>query len=94
MGRAARLRSVRVTFGPEPGATVAIKVGNDDTLAPSALAAFRTVATAHDVGGRHTFKITKRTRGRYVLIWFTRLPPAGPGRFQAEIFSIAVRGWR
>jgi hypothetical protein len=29
-----------------------------------------------------------------VLIWFTKLPPAGSGQFAAEIFSIVVRGWR
>jgi putative peptide zinc metalloprotease protein len=93
MGTPVRLRSVRVTFGPVPGATVAIKVGNDDTLAPSALAAFRTVATARGVGGSHAFRSARSARGRYVLIWFTRLPPAGPGKFQAEIFNIVVRGW-
>jgi hypothetical protein len=28
-----------------------------------------------------------------VLIWFTKLPPAGSGGFQARIFNIVVRGW-
>jgi len=96
MGTPVRLRSVRVTFGPEPGATVVIKVGNDDSGAPSALVAFRTVATARGVGGSHAFRLARSARsarGRYVLIWFTRLPPAGPGKFQAEIFNIVVRGW-
>jgi hypothetical protein len=27
-----------------------------------------------------------------VLIWFTKLPPAGAGRFQVQIFNITVRG--
>ncbi len=94
MGRPVRLRSVTVTFGPAPGADVAIKVGNDDTLAASALPAFTTVAAADGVGGPHTFGTARSVRGRYVLIWFTRLPPAGPGKFQAQIFSIVVRGWR
>lgn len=94
MGRPVRLRSVTVTFGSVPGADVAIKVGNDDTLAASALPTFTTVAAADGVGGRHTFRTARSVRGRYVLIWFIRLPPAGPGRFQAQIFSIIVRGWR
>jgi hypothetical protein len=94
LGRPTRLRSVSVTFGPEPGATVAIKVGDDNALAPTALAAFRTVATARDVGGSHIFRSARPARGRYVLIWFTKLPPAGPGKFQAAIYSIVVRGWR
>jgi hypothetical protein len=29
-----------------------------------------------------------------VLIWFTKLPPAGRDKFQAQIFNIVVRGWR
>jgi hypothetical protein len=28
-----------------------------------------------------------------VLIWFTSLPPAGSGRFAAQIFNVTVRGW-
>jgi putative peptide zinc metalloprotease protein len=93
MGRKVRLKAVTVTFGSAPGADVSIKVGNDDTLAASALPTFTTVAVADGVGGRHTFKATRRTRGRYVLIWFTRLPPASQGKYEAEIFSVVFRGW-
>ena len=94
MGRKVRLKSATVTFGSAPGADVSIKIGNDDTLAASALPTFTTVATGVGVGGRHTFKATRRTRGRYVLIWFTRLPPASQGRYEAEIFNIVFHGWR
>ncbi len=93
MGRKVRLSSVTVTFGPAPGADVSIEVGNDNTLAASTLSTFTTVARAHDVGGRHTFRCTGSVRGRYVLIWFTKLPSAGSGKFGAEIFNIVVRGW-
>ena len=93
MGRAVRLTSVTVTFGSAPGADVSIEVGNDDTLAASTLATFTTVASADDIGGRHTFKATRAARGRYVLIWFTRLPAVTPGKYQAQIFSITFRGW-
>ena len=53
---------------------------------------FRTVARAGDVSGAHTFRAAHPVRGRYVLIWFTKLPPAGAGRFAAQIFTIVVRG--
>ena len=92
MGRQVRLRSVTVTFGPTPGADVSIEVGNDNTLAASTLSTFTTVATARDVGGTYTFECTSAARGRYVLIWFTKLPPAGSDKFEAEIFNIVVRG--
>jgi putative peptide zinc metalloprotease protein len=92
MGRMVRVSSVEVTFGSAPGADVAIKVGNQDTLAVSTLATFSTVATADGIGGTHTFRAARSGPGRYLLIWFTKLPPAGPGRFQAQIFNITIRG--
>jgi len=92
MGRPVRLSSVTVKFGPAPGADVAIEIGNDDTLAAATLPTFTTVAAADGIGGRHTFRTASKARGRYVLIWFTRLPPVGPGRFQAQIFNVTVRG--
>jgi putative peptide zinc metalloprotease protein len=94
MGGPVRLTSVTVTFGSAPDADVAIKVGNDDTLAAATLPTFTTVAAADGIGGVHTFRSAKSVRGRYVLIWFTKLPPVGPGKFQAQIFTVVVRGWR
>ena len=95
MGRPVRINSVTVTFGPVPGADVSIEVGNTEigntgTPAPGT---FRTVASGGDVGGTHTFKASGQARERYVLIWFTKLPPAGDGRFQAEISGVTIRGW-
>jgi putative peptide zinc metalloprotease protein len=96
MGRRVRLRSVRVAFGNEPGAgsgaDVAIELGDSDTLAASTMGTFTTVASADGVGGTHTFRTSSPARGRYLLIWFTKLPPVGPDRFQAEIYGITVRG--
>jgi putative peptide zinc metalloprotease protein len=92
MGRQVRLSSVTVTFGPVPGADVAIEVGNDDIAAAATLASFTTVATADGIGGTHVFRTARSSRGRYVLIWFTKLPPAGLDRFQAQIFNISIRG--
>jgi putative peptide zinc metalloprotease protein len=92
MGKQVRLSSITVTFGPSRGADVSIEVGNDDTLAAATLSQFTTVATADDVGGTHTFHAVRAARGRYVLIWFTKLPPLGSHRFAAEIFNIVVRG--
>ncbi|MDQ2811152.1 MAG: hypothetical protein M3Z75_04540, partial [Actinomycetota bacterium] len=92
MGRQIRLGSATVTFGPAFGADVAIEVGNHATLAVSAMSAFRTVATADSIDGTHYFRATRPGTGRYVLIWFTRLPPIGLGKFQAQIFNVIIRG--
>jgi putative peptide zinc metalloprotease protein len=94
MGRKVRLTSVTVTFGATPGADVSIRVGNHDTLAAASLSAFTTVATADGIDGRHTFKATRAVRARYVLIWFTKLPPVSPGKYQAQIFNVTFHGRR
>ncbi|HLK78688.1 MAG TPA: hypothetical protein VKU77_34185 [Streptosporangiaceae bacterium] len=106
MGRPVRISSVTVTFGPAAGADVSIELGTTElgtteagttglgTTSTPAPGTFRTVASARDVGGTHTFRVSGRARGRYVLIWFTKLPPAGDGRFEAEIFGVTIKGWR
>jgi serine/threonine protein kinase len=97
MGRQVRLSSVRVTFGSIPGADVQIKLGNNNTRAPSTPSSFTTVASATNVAGTHTFAVSSRATGRYVLIWFTKLPPQTAGssnRFEAKIFNVVVRGSR
>jgi hypothetical protein len=95
MGRPVRLSSVTVSFGAAPGADVAIEVGNSDTRSPAVLRTFTTVSRKADVGGAVTFPGHGTAAGRYVLIWFTRLPPQTPGSassYEAEIFNVTVRG--
>jgi serine/threonine protein kinase len=97
MGRQVRLSSVRVTFGSIPGADVQIKLGNNNARAASTLSSFKTVASATNVAGTHTFAVHSSATGRYVLIWFTKLPPQSPGssnRFEAKIYNVVVRGSR
>ncbi len=96
MGKQVRLSSVKVLLGPTAGASVSIAVGNDGSTAQKSDASFRTVASAGNLpGGAHIFRSDSAATGRYVLIWFTRLPPeAGgpPDQYQAEIFNTIMRG--
>jgi hypothetical protein len=95
MGKPVAVTSVTVTFGPVPGANVRIEVGNDDTRAPGTLRTFTTVARGRDVSGRVKFPARPAPEGRFVLIWFTKLPPQTPGsesRFEAQVFNVVVRG--
>lgn len=95
MGSAVHLASVKVTFGPVPGADVRIEVGNSNTRSPATLKSFTTVAQASNVGGTYTFQAHGTATGRYVLVWFTKLPPRtakSHNQFEAEIFNIVVRG--
>ena len=95
MGKRVAVASVTVTFGPVPGASVRIEVGNDDTRAPATLQTFTTVARGRDVSGRVKFTAHAAPEARFVLIWFTKLPPQTLGsanRFEAQIFNAVVRG--
>jgi hypothetical protein len=97
MGKPVEVSSVTVTFGPVPGANVRIEVGNSDTRAPATLGTFTTVAHERDVGGTVQFAARPAAESRFVLIWFTRLPPqtaGSTGVFEAEVFNVTVRGTR
>jgi hypothetical protein len=81
-----------IKSGRQRGADMSIEVGNHDAPAAVTLSAFRAVGSADDIGGTYTVKVARPIRGRYVLIWFTKLPSAGAGRFTAGTFNIVVRG--
>jgi hypothetical protein len=93
MGKQVSLSSVQITFGPTAGANVAIEVGNSSAISPTGLASFTKVAKRkHLDGGTQTFQTSSTPKGRYVLIWFTKLPPNNAGQFQAFVYNVVVRG--
>jgi F5/8 type C domain-containing protein len=92
MGKAVRLSSVTLTLGPTPGANVHIELGNQNARSPATLHSFTTVAQGSNVGGTHKFTVSSKATGRYVLIWFTKLPPNSSGQFEAEVFNVTLRG--
>jgi serine/threonine protein kinase len=91
MGGSVTVTSVQVLLGPVPGANVQLRIG-DST---DSLDAMGVAATADNVGGQVSMRPTAPYHGRYVLIWFTKLPPAsdGGGVFQADVFNVAVHGF-
>ena len=94
MGKSVRLDSLQIQFGQITGADVRIEIGNASTRDPATVSSLTTVARASDVGGPHRFIVHSRAAGRYVLIWFTKLPamPGGSGKYMAEIYNIVLRG--
>ncbi len=95
MGKPVRLSSVQITFGPEPGANVNIEVGNSNSVSPQGLASFTKVAKERNVGsGTQTFQTSSSASGRYVLIWFTKLPPlqGSGGQFEAFVYNVVLHG--
>ena len=89
MGRTVVITGARVDLGSTAGASLQQRVGGRP-----ALAHMRAVARAP--GGRDGGAPLRPrpTRGRYVLVWFTRLPTGPSGAFQAHVRHVSLRGHR
>jgi len=87
MGRRVTISSVRIYLDPYRGANLQLRVGNTATTG-----GLKTVARASDVGGTVDLRLREPARGRYLLIWFTLLPPNGAGQFQASVYRVVVNG--
>jgi hypothetical protein len=79
--------SVRIALGTIPGADVELRAGNVPTLA-----GLQTVAQATNVGNVVQLRSAGAVRGRYLLIWFTLLPPDANGTYQADISGVSLKG--
>jgi len=94
MGEQVRLSQVVVQFGTTCCAHVEVAVGNDNHPVPSALGTFTPVQRSSTAAGSTIFNVTNTTTGRYVLIWFTYLPPlaGSAGQYEAQIYNVVVHG--
>lgn len=86
MGRAVTISGVQLVLGSPLGTSVQVRVGDAAVLSD-----LSTVATATDVGGIVQLPTASRA-SRYVLIWFTALPPNGQGKYQVNVYSATVDG--
>lgn len=85
MGSVVGLNEVIVQLGGEAGADLQIKTG-------TASDAFTTRNSATNATGTVTLKVTGRAR--YILLWFTQLPPDGDGTYQVNVHNITVKGYK
>jgi hypothetical protein len=88
LGRTATVTSVRIDLASYQGANLQLRVGDTE----GALSSLRVAAVADDVGGTVRLHLQSPQQARYVLIWFTLLPPNGAGQYQASIYHVAVNG--
>ena len=86
MGRRVTITSAQIMLGG-PGADVQLRAGN-----VPALAGLREIASAADAGGTVRMWLAAPARAKYVLIWFTRLPPDATGTFRASVYGIHLHG--
>jgi cytoskeletal protein RodZ len=87
MGRTVTVTSVRLSLGGAGGAGLQVRTGTR-----AALAELHPVATSSGAGGTVQLTLATPARARYVLIWFTKLPPDGAGTYQASVYRITVQG--
>jgi hypothetical protein len=87
MGRTVTITTVKITLGGLPGANLELRAG-----AVPEFGALPVVTTATDVGGLLNLPLAVPERARYVLLWFTRLPPDGAGTYQVLVHQVTVQG--
>ena len=88
MGQTVTITALRLRLGPADGATFQVRIGD-----PPTLAGLHSVAHAADERGVVSPRLAASARGRYVLIWFTSLPPDQVGTFQVSVYNVWLRGW-
>jgi hypothetical protein len=89
MGRTVTITAVRLTLGSLPGADMQLRLG-----AVPSLAALRVVQTATTTADVLDLPLARPTRARYVLVWFTSLPPDGAGTYRLQVNQVTVHGRR
>jgi cytoskeletal protein RodZ len=87
MGRTVTVSSVRLSLVSHSGADLALRAGSKPV--PSRLSQ---VASASNAGGTVKFQLSTPVHARYLLIWFTKLPPDTAGTYQASVYKIIVQG--
>jgi hypothetical protein len=88
MGKSVTVTSAQLTLGIARGANLQLLAGNQPQMAD-----LRPIAGASDAGGGSlVLKPAHPARARYLLIWFTQLPPNHAGTYEAWISDVAVKG--
>jgi cytoskeletal protein RodZ len=88
MGHQVTVTGARITLvGAAGGTGLQLRTGNVATLA-----GLGTVAEASGAGSAVSLRAAHPAAGRYVLIWFTRLPQDRAGTFQVRVSGIQLSG--
>ncbi len=87
MGRPVTIAAARIALGHAQGASLELRVGREP-----ALSHLPPVARAGGASGVAHLRLATPAHGRYVLIWFTRLPADPAGTFQASVYDVRLKG--
>ncbi len=94
MGKQVQLSQLTVQFGTSCCTHAEIEIGNTSTPDAAGLSSFTELQSSTKAQGVTTFNVTKKTTGRYVLLWITDLPPlvGSPGEYEAFVYNVSMRG--
>ncbi|MFD0888526.1 serine/threonine protein kinase, partial [Streptosporangium algeriense] len=85
LGQSVPVKQVTVDFGSlSPSGTVELRIGNSADLND-----LKAVHKFSGLSGKKTYSADSAEKGRYVLIWFTKLPPY-QGMFRGSVFDVKV----
>jgi len=87
MGRSVTVTSARIRLGPAAGGVIELRAGDGASLRH-----LHVVARVTNPGGSLTIPVSSPVSGRYLLIWFTALPPDSRGTYQATVYRVSVLG--
>jgi hypothetical protein len=87
MGRTVSISSAKITLSSTPGADLQLRAGSSPSLA-----ALKPVAHANNAGGVVRLRVPKAVSARYVLVWFTNLPPDSAGTYQVKVYNVTLKG--
>jgi hypothetical protein len=86
MGKAVRVTSVRILL-EAAGADLTVYTGAVPVLADE-----RVQAAVKDASGDVHLALATPERARYLVIWFTLLPPDSAGTYRATVYDVQVKG--
>jgi hypothetical protein len=87
LGRTVTVTTVTLTLGSPPGTALELRLG----AAPD-LTALPVVTTATATRDQLSLPLASPAKARYVLLWFTRLPPDDAGTYQLFVHQVAIQG--
>ncbi|MGH3280884.1 MAG: helix-turn-helix domain-containing protein [Trebonia sp.] len=87
LGGKVTVTTVRLDLSQYQGTDLQLRVGD-----ARALQDLQVVATANYVGGAMKLTLRHPKPARYLLVWFTMLPPDGAGHYRETVSDVSVTG--
>jgi cytoskeletal protein RodZ len=83
LGRTVTITGAAIRLGNIPGADLQLRAG-------TSVSNLATVASYTGAGGLIRLRLASHVPARYLLIWFTLLPPDAAGTYQADVSGVTV----